>query len=66
MAVAVNKVPDTIMVNSADIHSPSTVITNAGFDETYIKGIVRLKERMIILITVLEMIKGSEIIVSSN
>ena len=60
IAVAVNRVPDTIVINGDDVDQSPVIIAQSTADESYIKGIVKLEERMIILINILEMIKVEE------
>lgn len=60
MAVAVNKIPDTVIVNSTEIDPPATLTNNSGLNDNYIKGIIKRDKRMIILIDVLEMIMDEE------
>jgi purine-binding chemotaxis protein CheW len=64
IAVAVNRVPDTIVINGNDVDQSPVMIAQSTADESYIKGIVKLEERMIILINILEMIKAEEYVLA--
>lgn len=57
VALVVDRVPDTIAVSEKDIDRTSNVITNSAHDQTYIQGIVKIDDQMIILIDVIELVK---------
>jgi purine-binding chemotaxis protein CheW len=57
MGILVSKVPTTLGVNEKDIdYSPNLVYDN-NTQRDYIKGIIRLKERIIVLIDIFKIIE---------
>jgi purine-binding chemotaxis protein CheW len=60
MAIAIDKVPDTIIVSNNDFDYSSDVMINSDHQETFIKSIVKTDDRMIIVLDVIEMIKTDE------
>lgn len=61
MAILVKEVPNTLTVKHGDIdHSPDLIESQAG-DKKYINGIVKLEDRIVILIDIYSVIDKSEI-----
>ena len=57
MGVLVSRVPTTLGINKKDINfSPNLVYDNSS-QRDYIKGVIRLKERIIILIDIFKVIE---------
>lgn len=61
VGILVKEVPNTLTVLSSKIHSPDNIMQHSSLDQSVINGIVKLKERMIILIDVLLMMKIGEL-----
>ncbi|MCV9385203.1 chemotaxis protein CheW [Reichenbachiella ulvae] len=61
IGVLVNQVPNTLSVMSSKIDKSSSIMQYSTMDETVIKGVVNLKDRMIILIDVLRMMEIGEL-----
>lgn len=57
IGILVKEVPNTFSVNRSEIDSSSDIIRHSSLDENAIKGIVKIDERMIILINVLSMME---------
>lgn len=53
----VNSVPDTIVVRTSQINTSTSVIKNLSANDQFIKGIVKVEDRMIILIDILDMME---------
>ncbi|MDH5474383.1 MAG: chemotaxis protein CheW [Cyclobacteriaceae bacterium] len=57
IGVLVKEVPNTYSIKRSEIDSSSDIIRHSSLDENAIKGIVKIDERMIILINVLSMME---------
>lgn len=57
----VREVPNTLSINSGDIENASGFIQSSSIDENYIQGVVKVGERLIILIDIHRLIEGSSI-----
>ena len=66
VAVAVNKVPDTIVVGNNEIDQSPGVFNQSAMDETFIKGVVKRDKQMIIVIDILAMIVNGDVENSST
>ncbi|MEQ8471615.1 MAG: chemotaxis protein CheW [Marinoscillum sp.] len=53
----VNSVPDTIVVRSSQINTSTSVIKNLSANDQFIKGIVKVEDKMVILIDILDMMQ---------
>jgi len=58
IAVAVNKIPDTLMVSNSDIDKSGAMIKSSTQNQDYITGIVKVNNRMIIMIDIHQMIRS--------
>ena len=58
VAVAVEQVPDTLMIHDGELDTSPNVVGQASLNETSIKGVVKKDDRMIILIDANEMIEN--------
>lgn len=61
VGILVREVPNTLTVLSSKIDNSSNILQHSTLDESVIKGIVKLKDRMIILIDVLLMMNSGEL-----
>lgn len=61
IGVLVNEVPNTLSVMSSKIDHSSNIMQHSTLDETVIKGVVNLKDRMIILIDAHRMMEIGEL-----
>ena len=57
----VREVPNTLSIVSTDIENASGFIQTSTVDENYIQGVVKVAERLIILIDIQRLIEGSSI-----
>lgn len=64
--VLVDEVPVTLKVSGDSIVSSSGILKNTSLDETYIKGLIKTEEGMIIFIDIAELIKEDEVSVVSG
>lgn len=53
----VNSVPDTVVVRTSQINTSASVIKNLSANDQFIKGIVKLDGKMVILIDILVMMQ---------
>lgn len=60
VAVGIDQVPNTLMVDKSEIDHSSEVMLHSTLDEVYIKGVIKKGQRMIILIDILEMMETEE------
>jgi len=58
IAVAVDQVPDTLMVSNSTIDKSGAMIKNSKKNQDYITGIVKIDNRMIIMIDIHQMIRS--------
>ncbi|MEO9849759.1 MAG: chemotaxis protein CheW [Reichenbachiella sp.] len=61
VGILVKEVPNTLTILSSKIDSSSNIMQHSTLDESVIKGIVKAKDRMIILIDVLLMMQSGEL-----
>lgn len=61
VGILVNDVPNTLSVFSSKIGSSSNIIQHSSLDESVIKGVVKVNEKMIILIDVMTMMSTGEL-----
>lgn len=61
IGVLVKEVPNTLSVNSGEIDSSSNIIRHSSLDENAIKGIVKMGDRMIIMLDMLNMMVTGDI-----
>ena len=61
IGILVKEVPNTLSVNPAEIDSTSNIVQHSSLDENAINGIVKLEDRMIILIDILKMMEAGNI-----
>ncbi|MDH5365753.1 MAG: chemotaxis protein CheW [Cyclobacteriaceae bacterium] len=57
IGILVKEVPNTFSVNRSEIDSSAGIIRHSSLDENAINGIVKIDERMIILINILSMME---------
>ncbi|MGL1887060.1 MAG: chemotaxis protein CheW [Reichenbachiella sp.] len=62
----VNEVPITMKVSGDTIVSSSGILQNTSLDETYIKGLIKTEDGMIIFIDIAELIKEDEVSIVSG
>lgn len=60
VAVASSQVPETLMVAESQIDSTADVMRKTNTEQTFINGVVKKDNRMIVLIDVLEMVDGDQ------
>lgn len=61
MAILVKEVPNTLSVTQSDIDESPNLISDQQGEKNYIKGIVKLADRIIILIDIYSVIDKSEV-----
>ncbi|MGL1888651.1 MAG: chemotaxis protein CheW [Reichenbachiella sp.] len=61
IGVLVNQVPNTLSISSSKIDSAENVMQHSSLDESVVKGVVRAKDRMIIMIDVHAMLGVGEL-----
>lgn len=61
IGVLVKDVPNTLSVKISDIDSTSGLLKHSSLDENAINGIVKIDDRMIIMIDILAMMESGEI-----
>ena len=59
--ILVSEVPTTLKVLGDIIESSSGIMTNTVLDETFIKGLIKQEDGMIILLDIIELIESDEI-----
>lgn len=64
--ILVDEVPVTLKVSGDSIVSSSSILKNTSLDETYIKGLIKTDDGMIIFIDIAELIKEEEVSVVSG
>ncbi len=60
IGLAVERVPDTISVADSEIDNSSNVVVQSTQDNSYLKGIIKKENRMIILVDLLEIINDGK------
>jgi purine-binding chemotaxis protein CheW len=66
IGILVKEVPNTLSVSRNEIDSTSNIIQHSSLDENAINGIVKLDDRMIIMINILSMMDSGGIQTSVN
>lgn len=61
IGVLVKEVPNTLTVNTKDIDSSSGIMQYSSLDELSMKGIVKVENRMIILLDMIQMMQTEEL-----
>lgn len=61
MGILVKEVPNTMAILDSDIDQSPNLIHDYNLDKNYIRGIVKLKDRLIILIDIYKIINKDEI-----
>lgn len=64
--ILVDEVPLTVKVNGDNVVSSSGLLRNTSLDETYIKGIIKGEEDMIIFIDIVELVQEDEVSIISQ
>jgi purine-binding chemotaxis protein CheW len=60
MGVLVKEVPNTLAVSAADIEDTTNVIQESGMDQGYIRGVVKVGDRLLILIDIFKIMSDQE------
>jgi len=61
MGILVRELPNTLNVKQSQIEDSSNIIQDEGADQSYIKGIVKLEDRLIIMLDVFKTMSESEL-----
>lgn len=61
VGILVSEVPTTLKVQGDIIESSSGIMSNTVLDETFIKGLIKQEEGMIILLDIIELIESDEV-----
>ncbi|WP_375581071.1 chemotaxis protein CheW [Marivirga tractuosa] len=61
MGVLVRELPNTLNVKQSQIEDSANIIQDGGADQSYIKGIVKLEDRLIIMLDVFKTMSESEL-----
>ena len=61
MGVLVRELPNTLNVKQSQIEDSTNIIQDGGADQSYIKGIVKLEDRLIIMLDVFKTMSESEL-----
>jgi len=61
MGVLVRELPNTLNVKQSQIEDSANIIQDGGTDQSYIKGIVKLEDRLIIMLDVFKTMSESEL-----
>ena len=61
IGVLVKEVPNTLSVNRSEVDSTSNIIKHSSLDENAINGIVKIGDRMIIMVNILSMMQAGDI-----
>lgn len=59
--IMVSEVPNTLKVQGDIIEGSSGIMSNTVLDETFIKGLIKKEDGMIILLDIIELIKSDEV-----
>lgn len=60
MGVLVSEVPNTLTISTKDIEEASNFATSGNVDQDYIKGIIKLENRLVILIDIFKVLSDRE------
>ncbi|SMG39437.1 purine-binding chemotaxis protein CheW [Marivirga sericea] len=61
MGVLVRELPNTLNVKQSQIEDSANIIQDGGADQSYIKGIVKLDDRLIIMLDIFKTMSESEL-----
>ena len=61
MGVLVRELPNTLNVKQSQIEDSANIIQDGGADQSYIKGIVKLEDRLIIMLDVFKTMSETEL-----
>jgi purine-binding chemotaxis protein CheW len=61
MGVLVRELPNTLNVKQSQIEDSANIIQDGGAEQSYIKGIVKLEDRLIIMLDVFKTMSESEL-----
>ena len=61
IGILVNEVPNTFSVATSEIEEAANVIHNSSMDQNYITGIVKIEDRLIILIDIFKVVNDVDI-----
>jgi purine-binding chemotaxis protein CheW len=61
MGVLVRELPNTLNVMQSQIEDSANIIQDGGSDQSYIKGIVKLEDRLIVMLDVFKTMSESEL-----
>jgi len=61
MGVLVRELPNTLNVKQSQVEDSANIIQDGGADQSYIKGIVKLEDRLIIMLDVFKTMSESEL-----
>lgn len=66
IGILVKEVPNTLAVSRGEIDEAVNVIHNSNMDQNYITGIVKIDERLVILIDVFRVVSESDLTTSNK
>ncbi|MDN5203805.1 chemotaxis protein CheW [Fulvivirgaceae bacterium BMA10] len=68
VGILVNEVPNTLTVSTKDIEDSINIASSGEVDQDYIRGIIKLKDRLVILIDIFKVLneKDKDLIVGKN
>lgn len=61
MGILVRELPNTLNVKQSQIEDSANIIQDGGADQSYIKGIVKMEDRLIIMLDVFKTMSESEL-----
>jgi len=61
VGILVKEVPATLTIKGTDIDASTGIMSQTSLDETFIKGLVKQEEQMIILVDAIELIQSDEV-----
>ena len=61
VGILVNEVPTTLKIEGDRIESSSGILSNTVLDETFIKGLIKQEDDMIILLDIVELIESKDV-----
>ena len=61
IGILVKDVPNTLSVSEKDIDDAVNVVTDSSAEKNYIKGIVKIKDRLVILIDIFKVMSKSDL-----
>jgi purine-binding chemotaxis protein CheW len=66
IGILATEVPNTLTVYESDVDTSSTVIQFSNLKEDFIKGIIKARDRMIILVDIIKLMDTDELLKISN